>query len=128
MARPKQTVQAKKRVTRRRHHGREATKALERGHHPLLDSAATGLLHLIDDEAVAPHAEARQRERRTRQVPAEALPSEVVVRGKMHARVQVEALVHGGIPVNAVEPEAERDAVERQRCASDSHSEGMGSE
>lgn len=48
---------------------------------------AVALLAACQPKKCLTHAEARKRERRTRQVPAEPLPPEVVVRSKMHARV-----------------------------------------
>jgi len=87
-------VQAKKRVARRRHHRRETRETFHGRHDALLDASAPGVLHAVDDEAVAAHAEARQRERRSRKVAAQPLAAPIVVGVEMDASVQVEALVH----------------------------------
>ncbi len=63
-------VQPKKGVARRRNHRRQTRETLYRRHHALLDATAPGVLHAVDDEAVATHAQAREREGRTREVAA----------------------------------------------------------
>ena len=70
-----------------------------RRHHALLDAPAAGVLHAVDDEAVATQAEAGQGEGRACEVAAQSLACDVVVDGDMDARMQVEALVHGGVRV-----------------------------
>jgi hypothetical protein len=59
MARRQHPVQPKKRVARRRHHGRQACEAHEGRHHTLLDAAAPSLLDAVNDEADATQRQAR---------------------------------------------------------------------
>ena len=84
-------------IPRRWHEGGKTCECLDGRHHALGYPASRGLLHAVRDVAVAAYAEAREREGRPVEVPAEALASEVVVGFDVDAGVKVEALVRDGV-------------------------------
>ena len=83
VARREHPVQPKKGIARRRHHCRQTRETLYRRHHALRDATSTGVLHAGHHEAVATHAQARQREGRTREVAAQSLACEIIVGGEL---------------------------------------------
>ena len=66
-------MQPKKGVARRRNHCRQTRETLYRRHHALLDAPTPDVLHAVHHQAVATHAQAREREGRTREVAAQSL-------------------------------------------------------
>ena len=82
-------------IARRWHERTKPRDALHRRHDSAARDPPRRLLHAIRDAAISQDAEAGERKRRTKSVPAKSLSAQVILRGNREAGVQVEAMTRG---------------------------------